>query len=357
MPVKWDHKVKRERMGRFAAKYSTSELLVVVRAVARRANPTHPEKATQKAFDAARSRAGYPDCPKAQHIAQRFNRSWGQSLELAFDPVGAIQSIDKKDETVERELLTRGEITNALKLVAEELEQDHLSRAKYDQERNRILGESERGWAHGGGASQILPSSAAITQKMKTWEQALDLAGLTASPPERTEVYPNENALDDFIADYGWAPTRKMLVAYQHRRGLSVRDFDGDWTPWVRQQLRSGLASRHGQVEIVQTKNKAPQGWENQTISPAPSGYARPRPRQVPIEDIEADVRHALDLAGDQNLTQDLYRTLVRHHGLIAFSTVQRAAKRERNQTWGEFVAVLVAERAKQPRKQGRRKP
>lgn len=358
MRSKWDLTTNREEMGRFARKLSERELLVAMRAVAEEASPGAPEKATQKAFDNAREPAGYPHCPRAQSIVERLSRPWPLALELAFNPNPGGQAAKEPGKKRKRPLLTKAEIINALTLVARALSQEELTRAEYDRERERLVSSDERGWAHGGGASLVLPSSGVITAKMKTWDQALELAGLGASELEREEVYPNELALDDFISDYGWAPTRKMLVAYQHRRGMSVKNFDGRWLPWVREQLESGKASRHGDVEIVKLAGRAPAGWETHPISPAPEGYAKPQSTDLlTISDAEAAVNQALDLAGDQDLTQKLYRRLATSHRLMSASTVQRVAKRERNQTFGEFVSALVKERAKQPRQQGRVEP
>lgn len=77
--------------------------------VARVANPENPVGCTQRAFDAARARAGHVDCLTAQQICVRLNagrkerRSWGQWLDITLNkPASFLARSAAKSGTVKQ---------------------------------------------------------------------------------------------------------------------------------------------------------------------------------------------------------------------------------------------------------------
>lgn len=259
-------------MSRFAPRFSDQELLAIVRDVAEHGRPDNPGQITQSAYDEARAGAGRADTPRAWRIAQRLSSSWPEVLRLALDADNPEQVIGARTYKRLRLVLTEAEIRHSLRRVADSLGTEALSTHDYNAERERIIEQDEDRWLRGGQQEALLPTAQTIISRAGIWEEALGWADLRPRRRERPPVYPTERALDDFIADYGWAPRRKELLAYQARRGMATTDLDGDWLEWVREQLRSGPAARHGQVRIIHGTDRPPIGWDTAPITPAPDG-------------------------------------------------------------------------------------
>lgn len=350
-----DRNAPKDRMNRFARLFSDQELLAVLADVARHATPNRPDRVTQASYDAARAPAGHPGTPRAQRLAERFRRPWAEAVALALDPAHAVLSISAREASGPRKDMTRAEVKFALTSIAKRLGVSQLSIHDYDTERERLVREDEDHWRHSGRLRDVLPAGQTIVAHMKTWELALALAGLKLRRPERLPAYPPALALADFIADHGFAPTRRMLLDYQARRGMATADLAGPWQPWVRGQFVGGAARFRGVEPVVRPERDAPAGWRDQPESPAVSGYELKRPARVTAEECERDTLRALDLANGQNLTQDVYQLLATRHKLVSLSSIQLTVRLERDMTWGQFRDDMVARRAKQTREQKRR--
>lgn len=341
-------------MSRFSVKYTDQELIQIVGAIAKSVSPEDPLSVTQKQFDEAREKNGFSGAPSAYRITVRLKRGWKEVLELSLGYLSKEQSLSLRGRVVLRETLTRAEVENYLQAAARDLNTRQLSVAQYDQYRERLIDEDERRFVHREGLAETIPSSLTIIQAVGTWEKALIWADLERPPKSARRFYPADQALDDFIADYGFAPLYNMLLEYQAKRGVVTEPFLGNYRAWRDEQLKNGLASRHGNVPTFTHSAQLPDDWESTPITPAPEGYEKVR-RDIDLDQCRADLIKAIRLAEGKALTQDLYQQISKEHQLLSMSAMQRVAKTEANLTWGQLRDQAIEENTLRPRTQSRR--
>lgn len=342
-------------MSRFDVKHSDQELLAVVRTVTRHVSPDDPETVTQAAYDSARTPAGYADTPRAYRIAKRLSSTWEQVLHLAHAAGNPDHIVGARARTRVRNVLTKAEITHYLQKAAAAIGTKELGTRDYENHRDKVVAADNRRYRHRQGLEDLMPTAQMIVAFAGSWENALAWAGLQAKVGAKDPFYPAENALDDFIADYGFAPTQKMLLAYQRKRGLVTSQMPKGYRAWRDNELTRGIASRHGKVAVITHVAQAPDGWDRTTPSPAPDGYLKLKLDRYTLDDCERDIETALDLAKGRRLTQDLYQRLAKTHGLAAMSTVQ-AVGNHRGLTWAQIRDRVIARRARTVRKQPRKR-
>lgn len=346
--------IARNQMNRFAQKYTDQELLQIVLAVATHVSPGDPGSTSQLAYDSGRAAAGLDDGPRAYRIAKRLNCSWKEVLRLAVSAPNPGQVLGARSYDRVRNVLTKDEVAHYIQVVAEILDTNRLSINEYDQCREGLIRADNRRFRHSQGTSNIMPSAQNIVASVGDWDRALSWAGLRPKLAEGKRAYPVEMALDDFISDYGFAPTKKMLHDYQKRRGVATTPYGKDFRKWRDEQLEHGLANRHGNVRRITHPNQAPDGWDQRPPSPAPEGYSRVRPKLIDLDECLADLDRAIDLAQGQKLTQNLYQRLSAQHHLVSMNSIQIVAVRTGNGTWGKLRDEAIRRRSKKPRHQPR---
>jgi hypothetical protein len=159
---------------RFTPTHSNRELMDLLAAVARVANPENPDACTQRAFDAARSDAGHPDCPTAQQICTRLNagrtarRSWRAWLGIV---------LNESDDYLNRSAGKQGTVKQspeqiqkaaafALRLARNEGDH-HLSRRAYEAWREaRVADIDER-------LRYVFPTGNQIMTAYGSWKEAV----------------------------------------------------------------------------------------------------------------------------------------------------------------------------------------
>ena len=285
--------------------------------------------------------------PRAWRIAERFAVSWPETLKLAFGHAAPERAIGVRQRKQVRSELTRAEIINYLRLVAGHLDTETLGQGAYEEGRLELIEADLRRYVHGGQIAPLIPSGQMIEAKAGSWQEALTWAGLRApGAPDRLPAYPVERALDDFITDFGYQPSATLLLNYQRQRGLATGGMPSgsEFRSWRTEQMKSGLASRHGRVPI-KSAGKSRQ-LDPSKISPAPKGFAPVGQEAVTMERAKRDIAKALDIAGVQNLTQRKYGHLAARHGLASVSSIQRAGSQAGGLTWGKIRDHVLAERA-----------
>lgn len=342
-------------MSRFDVKHSDQELLAVVRAVTRHISPDDPETVSQAAYDSGRAAAGYAGTPRAYRIAKRLSSTWEQVLHLAHIAGNPDHIVGARARTRVRNVLTKAEITHYLQTAAAAVGTTELGTRDYENHRDTVVEADNRRYRHRQGLEELMPTAQMIVSFAGTWENALAWAGLQAKVGAKDPFYPAENALDDFIADHGFAPTLKMLLAYQRKRGLVTTRIPNGYRAWRDNELAHGLASRHAKVTAITHVAQAPDGWDRVTASPAPDGYLKLKPDRYTLDDCERDIETALDLVKGRRLTQDLYQRLAKTHDLAAMSSIQKIGK-PHGLTWGQIRDRVIARRARTARKQPRKR-
>jgi hypothetical protein len=349
-------------MNRFAPRYSDQELLAIVAAVATHACPEEPLKLTQAGFNAAREEAGYRTVKRADHIVEQIGSPWPEILRLALEDNDSTQTLGARRRHHHTSPLTPAKISHALRRIAELLDSDNLSEHAYGIERDRLVEEDADRWLHGGTLADLLPTAAAIVGAVGSWEQAIIIAGLPPQRSEKLPVYPLESALNDFIINYGFAPTSRMLHDYQAARGMACPDrpkhnYGGSYEAWLRGQLAQG---ENDDIAVLKDRRGAPKDWEQINVLPAPPGYLmREESARRPwsLADCEDAMRKALDLVGSAQLTKKLYIRLAQAHTLVSVNGMTSALERdEPGLTWVAFRDRIIAQRAQEDRPRSRRK-
>lgn len=232
---------RNKRTGTFASDYSDFQLIELLRAVAREAQPDDPERITQATFDRhapalAKSR-GWPAPPSARAIQMRLGdtnqkRGWralvAESLVQGRDPV---QHAAFKRRAPHDRSLDEGVIHYALRRVAE-----HLGRTPTADEYDRAvieLIEVEQRRRRDSILEELLPTSGQIIAYAGPagWEGALALARL-APRPKAEPV----RGIDPVSLAWHYYETKlerpryaKELRAHARELGILLRDLKA-WT-------------------------------------------------------------------------------------------------------------------------------
>jgi hypothetical protein len=334
---------KRSNDGRFARYRSDQELIAVVRQVIEKVGAPDPLTVTQAVFDETRSKAGHAESPRAFRMARQLGVSWSEVLELAFVKSNPDTVLSSKTAVQGRDWLTRAEVEYYLGRVARHLGTEELSRSDYETGREELVRAAARkGLVEG---DNLIPTEATILHRARTWTEAIEWAGLREPPRKTKKLYPAENALDDFVGDFGALPSRRAFSEYQRHRGLSTGGIPkgSDYVGWRDRQMKNGPASRHGAVEVSIFK---PGKLDPTKITPAPDGYEPHGFEEGTYERAVRDLSTALDLTYG-NLTQRRYQKLATQNGLCSVATIQRVGKQNGEKTWADIRDEVIASRAK----------
>lgn len=327
-------------------RYSDQDLLEIVRQVSRHGEPANPVEISQRAYDAARSGAGLLRTPRAYRIAKRLKVPWPRLVRLAHGQGDPAKTVGIRRSPSFRDKLDRREIVHFLLLVSRHLGTNAFTVGEYDEARRTLLEADARRSIHGGNLTRVMPSGQMIVGAAGSWVKSLDWAGLKAPGKRGLPGYPAANALDDFIADFGYLPSSKALTYYVQARGVETVGYPrgSDYLAWRAEQMKSGPASRHGEVSPRTERGRL--HLDPEKISPAPEGYASRRTKGVGLEQAKADLARALDLADGRNLTQREYQHLATANGLLSVATIQAIGERNGGLTWGELRDLTLGERA-----------
>jgi hypothetical protein len=301
-----------------------------------------PLEVTQAVFDGTRSKAGHSECPRAFRIAHQLGVSWSEVLEIAFARSNPDTVLSSKTAAQGRDWLTRAEVEVYLERVARHLGTEELSRSDYEIGREELVQAAARkGLLEG---DNLIPTEAMILHRAGTWTEAIEWAGLREPPRKTKKTYPAEQALDDFIGDFGALPSRKALSEYQRQRNLSTGGIPkgSDYVGWRNRQVKCGLASRHDARKVSTVKRGK---LDPTKITSAPVGYEPHGIEPGSYERAVRDLNTALDLTHG-NLTQRRYQKLATQHGLSSVATIQRVGKQNGGQTWADIRDEAIASRA-----------
>lgn len=337
------------KKGRFERRFSDQELLVIVKEVALVGHPADPSEISQGEYDRSRSLAGRANTPRAYRIVQRLRTSWPRIVELALSGKGADQDLGTRRVLRLRDDLSSDEISHYLQMVSRHLGDEPMTLGAHDEGRRSLIEADNLKYLHGGGLAQRIPTGQLVVRKAGSWVQALKEAGLEAPPPGRPKDYPAERALDDFISDFGFLPVRRTLEDYQRQRGLATAGLKNvGFNKWRREQMDTGLASRHGDIRPL-PRGSQPQ-LDPAKITPAPPGFEPRRERNLTLEKVKADIAKALDLTGGRSLTMREYQHLSVTQGLVSVKAIQTTGQKNGGLTWGQIRDQVVAERLRRSR-------
>lgn len=330
--------------GRFQARYDERTLLDVVAAVARTADPDEPAEITQRDYDAARERAGYPAAPTAKQTAARFRMPWPELVRFALAPMASPEiALGRQLGERNEDWLDEAAVRAALKTVALRLGKKTLLPADYLAERERMLADARRHYRHQ--AEPLLPSEGQIVRIAGSWDEALQIAGLAPRPTvgRAHPGVPIVAALELALEAYGCLLTFRELARFAQANGFSLAKKTGRWTDYLA-ELRA---------ERTDWGKWTPAGYPPAEVRP---DYAKPirlpasfeavrrrRYRWTKDECVAALARLLAEL-GNERLTQRLYLQKRRADpDLPPLTSLQRQGG------FGELVAEARKRRAPTP--------
>jgi hypothetical protein len=232
-------------------------LLRGVREVAAKTSPGQPHNVSERAFDSARATSDeYSDLPAARQIARELGIPWAEVLILAHAPTNeqSKKLARKAQEPMPKDWLTPARIKYALRLIAERLGVDTLSRLAYDAERDMLQAADEADWMHG--RRLHLPSASTLSRAAGGWDAALHIAGLEAYVPPRPTVHQvvvsQLEVMDRFYDHYGEQPTHKALRDFARGNKIPMSGEGGrKWSEAVAEWRQSRIDRGLGQPRVV----------------------------------------------------------------------------------------------------------
>jgi hypothetical protein len=324
--------VIRDEHNRFQSHYDHHGLIEAVRKVAKFVNPNSPTATTEAAFDAARSPAGHPQCPRADSIGRRLSYPWRELLELVFDETrDAEHAIAARRARQQRLKLSDAEIASALSLVARHLQARSLRPGEYDAGRAHLIRSDDQAWLHGRRLEASLPTADqllhALEQRDLDWDEGLKRAGLESRTGAvgAAAGLPPATAIELFIDDMGALPNCRQPRRYARHKGFALRSRFG--MPQALDEVRESRRARG-----LETPPPCPRGeLDLSHVEPLPVDATAPKQVRSEWEDEAClqGLEKAITKMKGRPLTQRALRALARTDPEIPQpSVVDRVAKR-----------------------------
>lgn len=305
------------------------ELLAWTREVALHAAPENPTAISERRFNQARAEVR-PACPEAGYIARTLGRSWAEVLQAALQYEGnAFHLLGVRRGAPDADRRTSVE---ALRLIAERLQQPSLRPDEYEAERATMLN-GTRLVRHREALQRRLPRAAVLDKH--GWDGLLADAGLHArARPKNREGMPIADAIERFLEVQGRLPSIRELARFANEQGFSInrhkklqphidelrerRRQEGRWTP-----------------EHLPLPSRRPP-WQGLSDDPrmkqAVQDYPAARRDHWTLERVEAGLRIAMTQLGPgERLTLPVLRRLAQTDPRIpTASVVGRVANRHK---------------------------
>jgi hypothetical protein len=303
------------------------ELLSWTREIALRAAPEKPSAITQKRFNESRSEI-QSLCPEAGYIARSLGSSWAEALRVALQYEGnAFHLLGRRRGVLNADRTT---CVEALRLIAERLQEPTLRPGEYEAEREAMINE-KRLTRHREALQRRLPKESMLDHW--GWDELLVEAGLQPrSRPKNRKGMPIPDAIERFLEVQGRLPSMRELERFANDEGFSVsrhkklqphmealrdrRTQEGLWTP-----------------ESVPKPSQRPP-WQGLSNDPrmrqAVQEYPAARRDYWTLELIQHGLRVALsELGPGQRLTLPVLRRLAKENREIPTpAVVGRVAKK-----------------------------
>lgn len=329
--------------------------------VLRVADPEHPERVTQRAYDAAREEADYSHLPRAHRLAARFGLPWVElrARVLTLDDPAAALERSLVSRSRSRRVVTRAECVGAVRQVAARRQTDTMTAAEYEETRLVMNAEASRRHLHG---RHVLPLPSAVQIGMKfSFADVAAAAGVQVPRlPGRTMIA-RADAVVIFVEHYGFLPRQIDMQWFGRRHGIQLVMAHKDPHKGAVAQARERFAAMGRWFPPIASVRARPDEWEHMADgSPALLELAARHPRKrTRYEAYSPDeIREAISTAYDalqpgQALTGARYRQLARKLDLPSLKTVYFAAADD-TQTFRALVLAEERRRAKAARTRSR---
>lgn len=205
-------------MASFKRSYTQQELRVIAGEVLETADPFRSASVTHAQYDAARTKAGFPDSPQAKYVAKRLGHRWPQLVRLVRDDSQSAQrELDAHaDRRAPSEYITQATARHALSTVSARLGQETVSAADYEAERAKLLDDA-RDHHERYQLGEALPTSAQLNHRFGSWKKTCQAAGI--EPPAPAKARRNSMKKEYTVADCERARHAAIDWAVQEGRG------------------------------------------------------------------------------------------------------------------------------------------
>lgn len=332
-------------LGQFTVKHRPELLLATMRDVLLAADSERPDRVTQRAYNAARSKAGHPDSPRADRIAARFGVPWATLCDRVAKHENPAYALAVASKQQVRRLLTLAEAAAALRTAAARRGTQDISPDAYERARQLINADIARRHLH---AAHIAPLPSADTIRVSVrWENALAASGLDAAIIPRRHAMPRWQAVALFIEHYGFRPTinETRWFGRYHRIALAdhMREPHGEAFSAAQAsfaELGRWFPTKHPKIKPDEWQASA--SSDLPAIAAAATAYPAVQRAGYSLDEARAAVSRAFDLCDpDLRLTSDRYRALSAQHGLPGLTQINRVAAKH-----GMTFATIRADEA-----------
>ncbi len=342
-------------MSQFEPKWDPLVLLQVVPVVLRAANPEQPELVTQRAYNAARGGAGYPDSPRADKLAAKFGVPWSRLTAAVVSEENPVVALAKADYTRSQEWRSETEIVSALRTAAALLGTNHINKQSYERARSAINGGTRQRRLHG---RSIVPlPSAMVLNRRMPFAEAVAKAGLRVTPLPTGNSIPRSEIVVLFVEHCGFAPQKVHLIRFARLHDIRLADpieerhssavlrakarFQqlGRWFPAVRR----GSTPADWTVRLAGTSAE---------LRSASQRHPAKKQGGFTTEELREAIHRAFDLLEPgRRLTYAEYVQVREHHSELPHMGSLRAAAKRHGTSWPELVRDVAAERAEAARR------
>lgn len=344
-------------MSQFESRWDPLVLLQVVPRVLRAADPDRPDAVSQRAYNAAREIAGYPDSPRADKIAARFNVSWSRLTSVVIAEANPLRTLSKSDYSRAQRWRSDAEIASALRTAAGWLGTDHINAASYERARAAINAAGKRRHLHGRGFVP-LPSAVVIGRRLP-FADAVAAAGLRATPRQSTPPMPRHEIVRLIVEHCGFVPRKADVEHFARHHDIRLADqrtsppharvvtdvkaeFNrlGRWFPFI---------GRNATPDDAIARIEA----DGEGARLAAERYPSVRERGYTLDEVRGSIAAAFDLLEPgQRLTPALYKRLrLVNPELVPYTQVGLVANAQ-GLAWTNLVREATTERADAARSQ-----
>jgi hypothetical protein len=270
-------------------------LLRDIREVCILAEPEHPEKVTQRAFDQARSeQTRFVDIPRADRIVKHLKLPWRKVLASAHGEGDQVKLLVAQERSDKQDWLTEDHVAFCLKLVALRLGADTVTQQQYHDERESILAENTAQQASG--VDLRLPTEHQIMQGFARRAKGKQAAAQTDKPKKTLSrrTVPRAGTWNTALRSAGLAPTSRDKVTVP--RGLTSAEliercyqFHGT----LPSSKEAEIFARANHIPYNRKRQKLP--WQEQVAT----WRASRRKRRLPAPDAPPPMNERPDYSRD----------------------------------------------------------
>jgi hypothetical protein len=291
------------------------------------ASPSKPTTVTERAFEAAKAPAGHPNTPRPDKITRRLGMPWAELLETVFAKDRDLgRTIGTRARRDEAKALTMSQAVTSIRKIAPLIPDDQITMVGYQAKFDELVAADRRRYAHGGRVEYSLLTAEQIDYAVG-FQKALRAAGFASATPSGKPGWRLEEAIEYFIDQEGYVPSREYLVEWGKHVRRSIEQVNR--FPEARDRVLTDRKRRRRQ-----TPPPPPRRKDRPPFKTAPfEGFEPPRRGPWPIGECEQACDEAIKWLAGERLDQRSYARYVAAATAAgekrpSFSSLQRAGEK-----------------------------